>query len=192
MHGRHQVGVRSEAVAGDEPGGAQHAQRVVRERHLRLERRAQHSRRQIGHPAVRIDQLDVGQPQRHGVDGEVPPGQVLGDVVGVDDVRLARILAVGLGPVGGDLEDRVAQRAPIVPKACPGSTPSRPAGEQRMLCSAGRRWEVEVAPGGGAPEHQVAAMPRLGRLSFPPAVNVGERPHVVEDRLQPSGITVAG
>ncbi len=69
------------------------------------------------------DQLDVGHPQGHGVDREVPPGQVVGDVVGVDDVRLARVLAVGLRPVGRDLEDRAplagadrAERGPDVPR----------------------------------------------------------------------------
>ena len=51
----------------------------------------------VGHAAERIDQLHVGQPQRHGVHREVARGQVVLDVLGVDDVRLARVLAVRLG-----------------------------------------------------------------------------------------------
>ena len=107
-HGRHQILVRLGAVARHEPGGPQHAQRVVGERHLGRQRRAQHPRRQVGGAAERVDQLDAGQPQGHGVDGEVAPRQVLDDVGGEHDVRLAGVLAVGLGPVGRHLEHGAA------------------------------------------------------------------------------------
>ena len=48
---------------------------------------------QIGRAAVRVDQLGFGQGEGHGVDREVPPGQVGLDPVGELDVRLA-----GVGP----------------------------------------------------------------------------------------------
>ena len=59
-HRRDELGVGLEAVAGDEPGGAQHPERVVRERHLRGERRAEALGRQVGGAAERIDELGLG------------------------------------------------------------------------------------------------------------------------------------
>ena len=62
-----------EREAGGEAGGAQHAQRVVAEGDLGVERRAQPSRRQVAQPVEGVDQLHVGQAQRQRVDGEVAP-----------------------------------------------------------------------------------------------------------------------
>src|ERR1019366_7168275 len=45
----------------------------------------------------------VGQPEGHGVDGKIAPGQVVLDAVTEGHLGLARVRVVGLGPVGGDL-----------------------------------------------------------------------------------------
>ncbi len=58
----HQLGLGREVEVGDEPCRAEHAERIVEEGDLGLERRAQAPRREIGRAAVRIDQLGVGQP----------------------------------------------------------------------------------------------------------------------------------
>ena len=74
MHALHrggERGVRLEREAGGEAGRAQHAQRVVAEGDLRVERRAQPSGRQVAQPVEGIDQLHVRKPQRQRVDREV-------------------------------------------------------------------------------------------------------------------------
>ena len=87
-----QVGVGLELVAGEEAGGPEHAQRVVGEGLLGRQRRAQHLGGQVGRAAEGVDERrGVGQRQRHGVDGEVAPGQVGLDVGGEDDVGLAGV-----------------------------------------------------------------------------------------------------
>ena len=57
-------GTGVEAVAGDEPGRAQHAQRVVVEADLRRQRRPQRRRGEVGRPAERVDQLGAGVDPR--------------------------------------------------------------------------------------------------------------------------------
>jgi hypothetical protein len=59
-----------------EPRGAEHPQRVVGERDLRIERRVQAFGREILHAAERIDELALGQTDRHRVHGEVASRQV--------------------------------------------------------------------------------------------------------------------
>ena len=53
---------RGQVVAGDEPGGAQHPQRVVVEAHLRCERRLQRARGEVGGAAEGVDERS---PLRH-------------------------------------------------------------------------------------------------------------------------------
>ena len=57
--GGDELGHGRQAVAGDEPGRPQHAQRIVVEAHLRRQWRAQRPCRQIGGAAVGIDQRHV-------------------------------------------------------------------------------------------------------------------------------------
>ena len=83
------------------------------------------------------------------------------DVVGVDDVRLARVLAVGLGPVGRDLEDRVAlagadraERLALRPHRV------GPAVEERhRLLGPGVGGQVEVGPGVTRPSTRSRTIP---------------------------------
>ena len=110
--GLHERGVGHEVEAGDEPCRAQHPQRIVEERDLRLERRAEAARGEIGGTTVRIDQLGFGKPERHRVDGEVASRQVGLDVVGELDVGLATVGVVDVGAVRGDLHRHaVAEQA---------------------------------------------------------------------------------
>ena len=126
----------------------------------------------------------------HGVDGEVAAGQVLGDVGGEHDVGLAGVLAVGLGPVGGDLEDGVALAGPDGPERLAlGPLGVGPALQQRPgLLGEGVGGEVEVGARPQRPQHQVAHDPthevqRVAGRAEP----LGQGPDVVEDRLQPRG-----
>ena len=51
---------------------------IIGEGVLRGARGAQHRGVQVPDPAERVHQFQGGQPQRHGVDGEVPAQQVVG------------------------------------------------------------------------------------------------------------------
>ena len=88
----------------DEARGAEHAQRIVEERHLGRERRAQPTRGEVGRAAERVDEHGLREPQRHRVDGEVAPREVGLDVVGEHDLGLAALGAVHLGAERRDLE----------------------------------------------------------------------------------------
>ena len=97
-------GVGLELELRDEARRAQHAQRVVDERDLGGERRAQPPRREVGGTAERIDELGVGQSDRHRVDGEVAAREIRLEVVGERDLGLAALGSVDLGAEGGDLD----------------------------------------------------------------------------------------
>ena len=103
--GQRRVGL--EAELRDEPRRAQHAQRVVEERHLGGERRAQATGREVGGAVERIDQLGLRKPQRHRVHGEVAAREVGLDVVGVLHLGLAALGPVHLGAERRDLDHRV-------------------------------------------------------------------------------------
>ena len=90
----------------DEARRAQHAQRVVEERHLGRERRAQPPGGEVGRAAEGVDELGLGEPQRHRVDGEVAAREVGLDVVGEHDLGLAALGPVHLGAERGDLDRR--------------------------------------------------------------------------------------
>ena len=101
---RDKLGVGVQPESGDEPGRPHHAQRVVEEGHLGLERRPETLGGQIGRPAEGVDELGRGKTQRHRVDREVTPGQVGLDVVGERHLGLAALGPVHLGPERGDLD----------------------------------------------------------------------------------------
>ena len=142
-----QLRVRLQVEPGDEAGRPQHPQRVVGEGDLGVERRAQPAGGQVGQPVERVDELQLGQAEGHGVDGEVPAGQVGLDPVAEGHLGLAGVGSVGLGPVGGDLVDLAA------PAAADGAEPLAlgpdgvgPAGDDRLdVVGPGVGGEVEVA-----------------------------------------------
>ena len=105
LHGDHELGHRLELELRDEARRPQHAQRVVDERHLGLERRAQPVRREVGGAREGVDELGVGQPDRHRVHGEVTAREIGLEIVGELDLGLAALGTVDLGPERGDLDD---------------------------------------------------------------------------------------
>ena len=155
------LGGRDELQLGGEAGRPQHPQRVVLERHLRAGRGAQALGRQVAEAAVGVDERAVGQPHGHRVDGEVAPGQVLVDRAAEGDLGLARVLAVGVGAEGGDLQPEVAladpdgavahplQPHPVAPAAGPD--------DGQDLVGGGVGGQVDV--GRGAVEQGVAHRP---------------------------------
>ena len=78
---------------------------------------AEAGRGQVVGPPEGIDQRRFGQREGHGVDREVPPGEISLDGVGELDVRLAGPSGVGIGAMGGDLE------VPAVPATTDGAEP---------------------------------------------------------------------
>ena len=129
--GGYQAGLRFEAEAGDEAGGAQHAQRVVAEADLRGERGAQDAVGQVERPAVGIDQHRMavgraGQLEGDGVDREVAPSEIVVDRVGERHLRLARVVDVDVGAKRRDLErsfGAVAARR-VWPRSCRSARPA--------------------------------------------------------------------
>ena len=124
----------------DEAGGPQHPQRVVAERHLGVERRVEPLGREVLHAAEGVDELAVGQPHRHRVDGEVTPRQVgLRCPCANVTAGLRCLLGVDLLAEGRDLQTRSPFGAPTVPNL----TPTRywRSAQPRRTCvvSAGRR-----------------------------------------------------
>ena len=87
---------------------AGHTERIVGERDLRIERRVETLGREVLHPAERIDELALGQSNRHRVHGEVAPRQVGPQVLAERDDRLAVLGRVHLLAERGDLEQYVA------------------------------------------------------------------------------------
>ena len=112
LHGGHDVGLDVEPQLGGEAGGAHDAQRVVVEGLHGAHGSPQHPGAQVVEPSARIDELKVGQPQRHGVDGEVAPSEIALKRVPVGDHRLAGADLVLLGAVGRRLHDRLALARP--------------------------------------------------------------------------------
>jgi len=149
------VGRHREIELCGEPGGAQYPQRVVGERILRPARRAQHLVPQVGQPPEWVGQFQRGQPGGHRVDGEVAPRQVVVQRSPVVHLGLARVMAVALAAVGGDLADGAALAQPHGAEVDP-DLPYRvrPAlGELEHLPGPGVRGQVEVTV--AAPEEDV-------------------------------------
>ncbi|KFC52602.1 hypothetical protein GY12_03525 [Micrococcus luteus] len=103
-HGLLHLGGHGEAELRGEAGGAHHAQRVIGEGVLGGAGGAQHAGVQVPHAAEGVHELEGGQAQGHGVDGEVAAQQVVLEAVAEGHLRLAAGRVVLLGPIGGDLE----------------------------------------------------------------------------------------
>src|SRR5690606_7687172 len=105
---------------------------------------------------VGVDEGEVGQPQRHRVDGEVAPDQVVLEVVAERHHRLARLRVVGVGPVGRELQ------VVLAPAGADGAEGAAdvPGGVgpalQHLLDLVGGGGGGEVEVGGGAAQEGVA------------------------------------
>ena len=145
-HRRERLGSDVERQLRAEACRAHHAQRVVTERDHRRRGCAQTPRRHVREAAVRVDEGEVGQPQRHRVDGEVATHEVVVERVAELDDRLARLAVVGVGSVRRDLDLKIA----LTDADRPESTPEiphgvSPSGDDALgVLRARRRREVEI------------------------------------------------
>ena len=155
-HRRVDLGGGHEPELRDEPGGAHHPQRVVAERHLGRRGRAQQAGVEVDQAAVRVDEGEVGQAQRHRVDREVAPHQVVLEGVAEGHDRLAGLAVVGVGAVGGHLDDGAAAPGPDGAEVAAHVPGRRAPGLEHGLGGVrpGRGGEVQV--GRGAAEQGVA------------------------------------
>ena len=183
LHGGHDVHLDVEAELGGEACGPHDAQGVVVEGLLGADGGAQDAGVQVGQAAAGVDELEVGQAQRHGVDGEVAAGEVPGEGVAVGDLGLARADLVGLGAVGGDLHDGGALRAPMVPKARPTSQVVSPQAARIFSVCSGRAEVVRSRSWGATPRKASRTGPPTSAIScpartkaWPRAARAGGRP----------------
>ena len=100
-----------EAELGGEARGPHHAQRVVPERHVGLDGRAQQPARQVVEAAERIDELARRPPHRHRVDGEVAPRKVALERVAKRHDGLARDAVVLVRAERRDLDHEIVRAA---------------------------------------------------------------------------------
>ena len=98
-------GLPGESERALEPEQPQHAQGILGERDLRIQRGPQDPGGQVGQPTVGIDRFHVHERQGDGVHGEVAPGEIGLDVVGERDLRFAGIVAVDLVAKGRYLDN---------------------------------------------------------------------------------------
>nr|CRL56745.1 hypothetical protein CPGR_04069 [Mycolicibacterium fortuitum subsp. fortuitum DSM 46621 = ATCC 6841 = JCM 6387] len=96
-----------EAELRNEPGRAQHPQRIVAEGHLGRRGRVEHLGlygRQTAQRIMEFGGAVGGDTYRHGVDGEVPAHQVITEVVAELHGRIPGHLVIAVRPERGDLE----------------------------------------------------------------------------------------
>ena len=165
------LGVGLELERRGEPRRAQHPQRVVEERHLDRERRAQPAGGEVGETVERVDEVELRERERHRVDGEVAPREVGLDVVAEDDLGLAAVGVVHLGAERRDLEAQaVALRADGAEAPALEPQVLGPAVEQRLDgvgTGVGREVDVVLAEARD-PRSRRAASRRRDRASAPP------------------------
>ena len=103
---------RRDLQLGHEPGGTQHPQRIVGERHLGFQRRVERLRGEVAYPAERVDERAARHSDRHRVDREVAAREIGLDVLGERHRGLAMGLVVHVLAERGHLE-----RAPVLARA---------------------------------------------------------------------------
>ena len=150
-HGRHRghdLGSHPEAELSGEPGRPEHSQRVVGEGRLGCRRCTDDPAGEVHQAAVRVDELMGRKPDRHRVDGEVAPDQVVENRRAEGHRGLATGRVIRVGPVGRhlDVESALAgtdgaEGGADVPHRV------RPVRQQSFgLLGPGRRRQVEIRP----------------------------------------------
>ena len=154
-HGDADVVPHGHPQLGRKPRGPHHPQGIVGEGCLGGAGGGQHGGVQVADSAKGVHQFHRGQPQGHGVDGEVAAQQVVGEGGTKGHHGLPGLGVVGLGAVGGDFDleaglahaDR-SEGAADLPEVV------RPLLDQRHgLVRRRVRREIEV--GGGAAQEEV-------------------------------------
>ena len=182
--GPHRLGdarIELDAECRDEARRPHHPQRIVGEGHRGRTRRAQASLPQILEPAVRIEELQLRQPQGHRVDGEVAPHEVGGQIVTERDDRLARHPVVGIGPVGRDLDVVVAlaqgDRAEVAPHVPLRVGPARHDGLDLLGSRARREVQIATDPAEEGIAHRAADEREFVPRSGETPAEIGEHRH---------------
>ena len=108
LHGRHGGHVRRQGKPGRKPGAPQNPQGVLPEAGLRVPHRPQNAPAQVLPAAEGVGKAPGGGIS-HGVDGKVPPGQILPQVGDEPDPVRVPVVPVAPFPAeGGDLHHAVA------------------------------------------------------------------------------------
>ena len=148
-HGGHDVLAHVEPQLRGEAGRAHDPQGVVVEGLNRGYGGSQNPADEVVEAAARVDQLKLGQPNGHGVDGEVAPREVALESAAEVDLRFARADLVRVGPIRGHLHSQVvadgSYRAELSADVPGGGTPRR---EELLGDFRGRRRrQIEVVNG---------------------------------------------
>ena len=152
-HGVEGVRLDHESELADEARRSQQAQRIFIEALHRIANRADDALMQIGLPAEGIDQLAGEHIHRHGIDGEIAPGEI-GDQIGAElHFRVTAFVGIVLGAIGRDFDrdwivarhrredesDGAELRADVVGRRC-----ARPRRERENLLGTGVGGEIEI------------------------------------------------
>ena len=117
--------VDEETELADEPGRPEQAKRILVEAAARVADRPDPRLVQIHLAFERIDQHVRLEVDRHRVDREIAPAEVVGQRGAEGDLRMAALIRVVLGAIGRDLDDRSgaawsrSKTKPIVPNRSP-------------------------------------------------------------------------
>ena len=149
-------GATANCSCAAKPRRAQHPQRVIAERVLRPTRRTDEPLRKVLAAAVRVGELAPRHTDRHRVDGEVPPAQVVDQALAVLDHWIAADPVVRIGPERCDLQPEAAPLCADGAELAPGLPYRlRPTGEYgERLVRVGVRGEVQIVT--EPPEQRVA------------------------------------
>ena len=157
-HRSHQCFIGLQGKAGYEAGCTKHPQWIVTKAHGGIQRRAQTFGGQIADSVEGVDEGHVRQGQGHGVDGEIAPGQIRGDVLAELHIRFAGILGIRLGAMGGDLHQSLSQLHADGAKALalgPHRSRTQWLDDGQDLFRGGISGEVDVDVGVGPPKQRV-------------------------------------
>ena len=188
-HRLHHAGCRRDLKLGHEAGGPDHAQGVIGERDLGIERRVERAGRERLDAPVGIDESALGQPDGHRVDREIATRQVDEHVVAERHRGLAMLLRVDLLAVGRDLEALAVLERADGPERHPHQVaPIRPSLQHlRGLGGVGGRAEVQID--GRTAQDQVTNAPTdevqlvTGVREARPEL-LGDRGHIDNGRLR--------
>ena len=190
------AGVGGQLELRDEARRAQHAQRIVEERHLGRQRCAQATRREVDRAAERVDEHRFGEAQRHRVHGEVAPREIGLDVVGEHDLRLAALGSVHLGAERRDLEHGVvlatadgAEALALQPDRV-GPRPHDPLDD--VGTGVGREVDVDVFPVAERPVEERVAHAAADEVALVPGVGEQARQLLRDEPGRAAGAGGAG
>ena len=159
LHGLGRVRGQIEAELRGEPRGTHHPQGVIAEGDLGGGWGPQAPLGERVEAVIRVAEAQVGQPQGHGVDGEVPAPQVVFELVPEGDDRLAGHPVIGIGAIGRDLDAGLTADAADGAEVAPDVPGRIRPGSQQSLDLGRARTGGEVQVDGRAPEEGITHRP---------------------------------